>query len=59
MKITKAEFERYEEVREGVLMNIFPIPTVEALSGLSGDVIIEIMTRYSELNKKYPDVGRG
>jgi len=58
MTITKEEFQRYENVRASGVTNMFDIRTVENLSGLDRDTIIEIIKQYSELDKQYPDVRR-
>lgn len=53
MKITKDEFERYEEVRLGGTTNMFLIKNVVALSGLTREEVIYIMRNYEELYKKF------
>ena len=54
--ITKEEFEAYEAVRESGVTNMFAVTTVEQLSGLPRDKIMEIMKTYEYLMKQYPDV---
>jgi len=53
MEITKQEFERYEEVREGGTTNMFMVSNVMALSGLDREKILYIMQNYEELRKKF------
>jgi hypothetical protein len=54
--ITKEEFQAYEDVRSSGITNMFDVKTVQALSGLSREKILEIMETYSKLMKQYPDV---
>ena len=56
MEITKEEFERYEEARRGGRTNMLMISNVCSLSGLDKEKVNYIMSNYSELMKKYPDV---
>lgn len=51
--ITKEQFMSYERVRQSGKTNMFIIKNVEALSGLSRDVIMEIMENYSLLFDEY------
>lgn len=55
-EITREEFEAYETVRASGVTNMFDVRTVEALSNLSREKILFIMTNYGKLLKKYPDV---
>jgi len=52
-KITKEEFERYEEVRAEGKTNMFMVSNVEALSGLNRETIMTIMKNYSELEEEF------
>ena len=54
--ITKKEYTAYEKVRLSGVTNMFDVGTVEILSGLSREKIIEIMKTYEALMKKYPEV---
>ena len=56
MEITKEEFEAYKRVRASGVTNMFDVRTVEELSGLDREKIIEVMKNYDELMKKYADV---
>ena len=56
MDITKEEFEKFERVRESGATNMWDVSCVSYLSGLSREKIFEIIRRYGELIKKYPDV---
>ena len=53
MEITKQEFERYEEVREGGTTNMLLVNNVMTLSGLDKEKILHIMKNYEELRKKF------
>lgn len=53
MKITKEQFEAYENVRQSGLTNMFDVRNVIKLSGLTKEEIIIIMKQYSELKEKY------
>ena len=53
MKITKQEFQAYEEVRASGVTNVLDVGFVSRLSGLSREKIFEIIRRYNELNEKY------
>lgn len=55
-KITKDEFQAYENVRASGVTNMFAVGTVCELSGLEKDKVMAIMSQYTELNKLYPDV---
>lgn len=56
MKITKEQFEVYNQVKESGTTNMFAVNTVSVLSGLKKDEVFEIMKTYKELNKKYSEV---
>jgi len=56
MEITREEFEAYEKVRVSGVTNMFDVPVVESLSGLSREKILSIMKDYHNLMKKYPGV---
>ncbi len=55
MNITKEQFQAYEDVRQSGVTNMFDVRAVQALSGLTKPEILEIMHKYSELCKQYPD----
>ena len=55
-KITKSDFEAYEDVRSSGVTNMFAISTVSDLSGLDRDTIKGIMIHYSFLCRKWPEV---
>ena len=54
--ITKEDYIAYEKVRLSGKTNMFDVPVVQVLSGLTREKIIEIMEHFSELMEKYPDV---
>ncbi len=54
--ITEEQFAAYEKVRSSGVTNMFNIRNVTVLSGLSKDVIFDIIANYNELSTKYPDV---
>jgi len=56
IKITRAEFQDYEDVRTSGATNMYDVRTVQRLSGLAEDKIMRIMKQYDELTKKYPGV---
>ena len=53
VNITQDEFDAYEDVRISGVTNMFNVSVVSDYSGLSKEKIIEIMTNYEILNKKY------
>ena len=53
--ITKEDFEKYEEVREGGETNMFDLKNVVILSGLEKEKIIDIMENYNDYQEKYID----
>lgn len=53
---TKEEFESYEAVRISGVTNMFNTKKVSELSGLSKDIIINVMENYEKLSNLYPDV---
>lgn len=53
IKITKDDFERYEDCRQTGITNMFLISNVMAVTGLDKEKIIYIMNNYSELRKKF------
>lgn len=58
IKITKAKFEAYEDVRSSGITNMWNVRTVMSISGLSKEECLDIMKNYDKYNKKYPK-GRG
>jgi len=53
MKITKHEYERYEECRKSGITNMFMVSNVQAVTGLERDKILYIMKNYEDLQKKF------
>ena len=53
MKITKSEFDAYEKVRQSGVTNMFDTTTVSALSGLTREEIMEIMSKYTEYKEAF------
>ena len=53
MNITQEEFDAYVKVQMSGVTNMFNVSVVSDYSGLSRDKIIEIMTNYNTLAKKY------
>jgi hypothetical protein len=51
--ITKNELVKYEGVRVSGITNMFNIPLVSQLTGLSKEQIIDIMNNYSEYMEKF------
>ncbi|MEK6880007.1 MAG: hypothetical protein AABY22_10385 [Nanoarchaeota archaeon] len=56
IKITKEQFEDYEEVRVNGLTNMYDITTVCELSGLDKEIVIQIMKEYDKLMEEFPEV---
>ena len=54
-KITKEDFEAYEEVRVGGLLNMMS-SQVQEFAGISEEIHLGIIEHYTELMKKYPEV---
>ena len=54
-KITKQQFEAYVDVQESGVTNMFDVRTVQSLSGLNKEKIMEIMKNYGELKDKYDE----
>lgn len=53
MEITKDEFKEYVRVRDSGVTNMFDVKTVETLSGLDRDKIMQIMKEFGVLQEKY------
>ena len=53
IKITKAQFNRYEGCRLSGATNMFDVRNVTMLTGLNKDQIMYIMENYSKLQEKY------
>ena len=53
MEITKEQFLDYEAVRLSGVTDMGVITIIEELTGLSRELILEIMKRYDMLKKKY------
>lgn len=56
MEISKEKFGAYVRVQMSGVTNMFAVDVVSALSGLTKDECFEIMEKYEELDKKYPEV---
>ena len=54
-KITKQQFEAYIDVQMSGVTNMFDVRTVQSLSGLNKEEIMEIMKNYGELKAKYDE----
>ena len=52
-KITKDQFEAYVRVQKSGVTNMFDVRTVTSLTGLFRHQVLEIMSNYDELDKKY------
>lgn len=55
-EITKEQFQEYKAVRVSGVTNMNDTRNVMACSSLDKEIIIAIMSQYSELMVKYPDV---
>ena len=53
IKITKAQFNRYEGCRLSGATNMFDLRNVKMLTGLNEEQVMTIMENYSELKEKY------
>ena len=53
VEITKEQFEAYVDVQESGVTNMFDVRTVQSLSGLGKEKIMEIMKNYGTLKNKY------
>ena len=47
------DFMKYEDCRTSGVTNMFDVRNVTALTGLSKEQILEIMTNYGTLKEKY------
>jgi hypothetical protein len=56
-QITKQDFLEYLRVQQSGKTNMFDLRNVVALSGLSREKILEIMTNYSKYKKRWEVVG--
>ena len=54
--ITQEQFVEYERVRKSGVTNMFDVPVVMRLSGLTRKTILAIMQSYEILMAKYPGV---
>jgi len=54
--ITEEMFAAYEEVRASGVTNMFDLPVVCDLSGLSREEALAIMKNYRAFTEQYPDV---
>lgn len=57
VKITKAKFGKYVAVQMSGVTNMFDVPVVMKLSGLTKEECIDIMKKYSEYKTEFK-VGR-
>ena len=55
VEITKKQFEAYIDVQESGVTNMFDVRTVQSLSGLNKEEIMEIMKNYGTLKDKYDE----
>jgi len=53
IEITKEQFTAYVRVQKSGVTNMFDLRNVTALTGLDKEQCLEIMSNYSELDKKY------
>jgi hypothetical protein len=58
MEITKEKFQAYEMVRDSGKTNMWDTAAVEILSGgvITSNEALEVIKRYGEFNKKWPEV---
>jgi len=52
-EITKQQFTVFVKVQKSRVTNMFDLNNVKALTGLNKEQCLEIMSNYSELDKKY------
>lgn len=50
---TKTQLDRYLQVQHSGVTNMFDLPVVMKLTGLSKETILQIMKHYSELKEAY------
>ena len=55
VEITKEQFEAYVDVQMSGVTNMFDVRTVQSLSGLEKEQIMEIMKNYGTLKDKYDE----
>lgn len=53
IKVSKEDFLAYEDVRVSGVTNMFMVNTVEGLSGLDREQIVDIMKNYTSYAKKW------
>ena len=53
MKITKEDFESFENVRKSGAIDVFSIKGVSELTGLERNKIFEILKFYDDLKQEY------
>ena len=53
MKISKHQYERYEDCRKSGITNMFMIKNVQAVTDLDRETILYIMNNYEDLRKKF------
>lgn len=54
--ITEQDFKDFVEVRNGGLTNMMITVNVSALSGLSREKVMGILTNFGALDKKFPGI---
>jgi len=55
-QITEQDFKDFVEVRNGGLTNMMMTANVSALSGLSRETVMGILTNFDALSDKYPGI---
>jgi hypothetical protein len=53
--ITKEEFEKYENLRQSGVINMFDVKTIMFITGLEIEQVLYIMDNYSSLMKEYKE----
>jgi hypothetical protein len=53
VKITKAKVQKYEDVRQSGVTNMFDLKKVTQLSGLTKEECLDIMGNYNTYIKKF------
>ncbi len=58
MKITKGEFESYNELRKEGLFNMFNVKAVCNYTGLEREQVFYIMKNYEKLENKFKELSK-
>lgn len=53
MKVTKEEFQTYEDCRMSGVTNMFAVDVVSSITGLKKEKILYIMKNYTQLFEEY------